>query len=82
MYHRVVEVLVESASLYSAIIVVLLVFEVRKEGAGAYIEEFAIAMRVSTSNRVCVFSPTTTSLLGNCANNSGRPRCSRAYTPR
>ncbi|SJL14003.1 uncharacterized protein ARMOST_17455 [Armillaria ostoyae] len=45
VYHRVVEVLVESASLYSAIIVVLLVFEVRNEGAGAYIEEFAIAMR-------------------------------------
>ncbi|KAK0433290.1 hypothetical protein EV421DRAFT_2023606 [Armillaria borealis] len=44
VYHRVVEVLVESASLHSAIIVVLLVFEVRNEGAGAYIEEFAIAM--------------------------------------
>ncbi|KAK0221110.1 hypothetical protein EDD85DRAFT_941538 [Armillaria nabsnona] len=44
-YDRVVEVLVESASLYSAIIAVLLVFEVRNEGAGTYIEEFAVAMR-------------------------------------
>ncbi|PBK90569.1 hypothetical protein ARMGADRAFT_1166899 [Armillaria gallica] len=45
VYHRVIELLVESASLYSAVIVVLLVFEVRDEVAGAYIEEFAIAIR-------------------------------------
>ncbi|SJL14018.1 uncharacterized protein ARMOST_17470 [Armillaria ostoyae] len=45
VYHRVIEMLVESASLYSAVIVVLLVFEVRDEVAGAYIEEFAIAIR-------------------------------------
>ncbi|KAK0196243.1 hypothetical protein F5146DRAFT_1176520 [Armillaria mellea] len=45
VYHRLVEMLVESASLYSSVIVVLLVFEVRNEAVGAYIEEFAIAMR-------------------------------------
>ncbi|KAK0221132.1 hypothetical protein EDD85DRAFT_796529 [Armillaria nabsnona] len=45
VYHRVIEMLVESASLYSAVIIVLLVFEVRDEIAGAYIEEFAIAIR-------------------------------------
>ncbi len=46
VYHRVIEMLVESASLYSAVIVVLLVFEVRNEAAGIYVEELAIAMRV------------------------------------
>ncbi|KAK0209552.1 hypothetical protein IW262DRAFT_1468810 [Armillaria fumosa] len=45
VYHRLVEMLVESASLYSSAIVILLVFEVRNEASGAYIEEFAIAMR-------------------------------------
>ncbi len=50
VYHRLVEILVESAALYSAVIVVLVVFEVRSEAAEIYIEEFAIAMRVSTSN--------------------------------
>ncbi len=50
MYHRLVEMLVESTALYSAVIVVLVVFEVRSEASEIYIEEFAIAMRVSTSN--------------------------------
>ncbi|KAK0466520.1 hypothetical protein IW261DRAFT_1683756 [Armillaria novae-zelandiae] len=45
VYHHVIEMLVESAALYSAVIVALLVFEVRDEVAGAYIEEFAIAIR-------------------------------------
>ncbi|KAK0221106.1 hypothetical protein EDD85DRAFT_960267 [Armillaria nabsnona] len=45
VYHRLVEMLVESASFYSSVIVVLLVFEVRNAATGAYIEEFAIAMR-------------------------------------
>ncbi len=50
VYHRLIEMLVESAALYSAVIVVLVVFEVRSEAAEIYIEEFAIAMRVSISN--------------------------------
>ncbi len=50
VYHRLIEMLVESASLYSAVIVVLLVFEVRSDAAEIYIEELAIATRVSTSN--------------------------------
>ncbi|KAK0221173.1 hypothetical protein EDD85DRAFT_263234 [Armillaria nabsnona] len=37
--------LVESASLYSVMIVVLLVFQVRNEVTGGYVEELAIAMR-------------------------------------
>ncbi|KAK0221177.1 hypothetical protein EDD85DRAFT_263291 [Armillaria nabsnona] len=45
VYHRLVEILVESAALYSAVIVVLVLFEVRSEAAEIYIEEFAIAMR-------------------------------------
>ncbi|KAK0446968.1 uncharacterized protein EV420DRAFT_1647861 [Desarmillaria tabescens] len=45
VYHRVVKMLVESASLYSAVIIVLLVFEVHNDVVGVYIEEFAIAMR-------------------------------------
>ncbi|SJL14001.1 uncharacterized protein ARMOST_17453 [Armillaria ostoyae] len=45
VYQRLIEMLVESALLYSAVIVVLLVFEVRNEASGAYIEEIAIAMR-------------------------------------
>ena len=51
-FQRVIEMLVESASLYSAVIVVLLVFEVRDEVAGAYIKEFAIAIRVRTTSFV------------------------------
>ncbi len=49
--------LVESASFYSAVIVILLVFEVRNEVAGVYIEEFAIATRVSTTNLFHLFLP-------------------------
>ncbi|KAK0221208.1 hypothetical protein EDD85DRAFT_941590 [Armillaria nabsnona] len=45
VYRRVIEMLVESALLYSAVIVILLVFEVRNQGAAAYVEEFAIAIR-------------------------------------
>ncbi|KAK0479418.1 hypothetical protein EDD18DRAFT_847181 [Armillaria luteobubalina] len=45
VYHRLVEMLVESAALYSAVIVVLLVFEVRSDAAEIYVEEFAISMR-------------------------------------
>ncbi|PBK90511.1 hypothetical protein ARMGADRAFT_1082759 [Armillaria gallica] len=42
VYHRLVEMLVESAALHSAVIVVL---EVRSEAAEIYMKEFAIAMR-------------------------------------
>ncbi|KAK0433236.1 hypothetical protein EV421DRAFT_2040274, partial [Armillaria borealis] len=45
VYHSLIEMLVESASLYSAVIIVLLVFEVRSEAAEIYIEELAIATR-------------------------------------
>ncbi|KAK0468871.1 hypothetical protein IW261DRAFT_1677118 [Armillaria novae-zelandiae] len=45
VYHRLVEILVESAALYSAVIVVLLVFEVRSDATEIYVEEFAISMR-------------------------------------
>ncbi|KAK0196271.1 hypothetical protein F5146DRAFT_1133765 [Armillaria mellea] len=45
VYQRVIEMLVESAALYSATIVVLLVFEARNEPDAYYIEDFAIAMR-------------------------------------
>ncbi|KAK0495212.1 hypothetical protein EDD18DRAFT_266414 [Armillaria luteobubalina] len=45
VYQRVIEMLVESALLYSAVIVVLLVFEARNEVATLYVEDLAIAMR-------------------------------------
>ncbi|PBK90490.1 hypothetical protein ARMGADRAFT_1111858 [Armillaria gallica] len=45
VYHRVIEMLVESASLYSAVLVILLVFEARNEITGDYIEDLAVAMR-------------------------------------
>ncbi|KAK0475987.1 hypothetical protein EDD18DRAFT_1385585 [Armillaria luteobubalina] len=45
VYQRVIEMLVESALLYSVVLVVLLVFEARNEVAAAYIGELAIAMR-------------------------------------
>ncbi|KAK0448983.1 uncharacterized protein EV420DRAFT_836893 [Desarmillaria tabescens] len=45
VYQRVIEMLVESASIYSVVIVILVVFEVHNEGVGAYIEVLAIAMR-------------------------------------
>ncbi|KAK0468889.1 hypothetical protein IW261DRAFT_1573349 [Armillaria novae-zelandiae] len=44
-YQKVIEMLVESASLYSATIVVLLVLEARNVLAGEYIEEVTTAMR-------------------------------------
>ncbi|KAK0221178.1 hypothetical protein EDD85DRAFT_263324 [Armillaria nabsnona] len=45
VYQKVIGMLVESAFLYSVVLVVLLVFEVRNEVAGIYIEDLAIAMR-------------------------------------
>ncbi|PBK90555.1 hypothetical protein ARMGADRAFT_1064564 [Armillaria gallica] len=45
VYHRVIEILVESAALYSAVVVVLLVFEIRNEAVVVYIQELAIAIR-------------------------------------
>ncbi|KAK0221111.1 hypothetical protein EDD85DRAFT_983343 [Armillaria nabsnona] len=45
VYQRLIEMLVESASLYSAVIIVVLVLQVRNNGAGGYVEEFAIAIR-------------------------------------
>ncbi|KAK0493429.1 hypothetical protein EDD18DRAFT_1108207 [Armillaria luteobubalina] len=45
VYQRVIEMLVESALLYSVVLVVLLVFEARNERAAVYIEDLAIAMR-------------------------------------
>ncbi|KAK0461494.1 hypothetical protein IW261DRAFT_1310035, partial [Armillaria novae-zelandiae] len=44
-YQRVIEILVESTSLYSALIDVLLVFNVRNEIDGLYIETLAVTMR-------------------------------------
>ncbi len=56
VHHRLVEMLVESAALrlYSVVVVVL---EVRSEAAEIYIEEFAIAMRIGTSNPFWLFFP-------------------------
>ncbi|KAK0433260.1 hypothetical protein EV421DRAFT_1441328 [Armillaria borealis] len=45
VYQRVIEMLVESASLYSAMLVVLVVLEARNAVAGDYIEELAVSMR-------------------------------------
>ncbi|PBK62482.1 hypothetical protein ARMSODRAFT_1061456 [Armillaria solidipes] len=45
VYQRVIEMLVESASLYSAVLVVLVVFEARNELVGSYIEDLAITIR-------------------------------------
>ncbi|KAK0221105.1 hypothetical protein EDD85DRAFT_796508 [Armillaria nabsnona] len=45
VYQRVVEMLVESASLYSAVLVVLVVLEARNERAAGYIEVVAVATR-------------------------------------
>ncbi|KAK0433267.1 hypothetical protein EV421DRAFT_1441565 [Armillaria borealis] len=45
VYQRVIEILVESASLYSAVLVVLVVFEARNELAGTYIEDLTTAIR-------------------------------------
>ncbi|KAK0209505.1 hypothetical protein IW262DRAFT_1417164 [Armillaria fumosa] len=53
VYQRVIEMLVESALLYSAVLVVLLVFEARNQVAAIYIEDLANAMRVSKFNLLC-----------------------------
>ncbi|KAK0488214.1 hypothetical protein EDD18DRAFT_645706 [Armillaria luteobubalina] len=45
VFQRVIEMLVESAALYSTMIVILLVFEARNEVAAIYIEVLASAMR-------------------------------------
>ncbi|KAK0433270.1 hypothetical protein EV421DRAFT_1690115, partial [Armillaria borealis] len=45
VYQRLIEMLVESASLYSVTIVVLLVLQVRNDGAGGYVEVLAAAIR-------------------------------------
>ncbi|KAK0221098.1 hypothetical protein EDD85DRAFT_261923 [Armillaria nabsnona] len=45
VYQRVIEMLVESASLYSAVLVVLVVLEARKELAESYIEDLAGTIR-------------------------------------
>ncbi len=82
VYQRLIEMLVESALLYSAVIVVLLVFEARNETFGNYAQEVAIAMRVRLTRFDLFFLMTTTLLLGNRAYNFGRPRCSRACAPR
>ncbi|PBK62475.1 hypothetical protein ARMSODRAFT_1061453 [Armillaria solidipes] len=44
-YQRVIEMLVESASLYSVVLVVLVVLEACNEVAGDYMEDFASTMR-------------------------------------
>ncbi|PBK93693.1 hypothetical protein ARMGADRAFT_132649 [Armillaria gallica] len=44
-YHRVIELLVESAALYSVVLVIVLVLEVRNELAGGYVQEVAAAVR-------------------------------------
>ncbi len=80
VYHRVIEMLVESAALYSAVLVIILVLDVRNELAGGYVEEVAIAIRVRLT--FFNFVVTTACLLGNCAYNFGRPRCSRTCAPR
>ncbi|KAK0460767.1 hypothetical protein IW261DRAFT_1533208 [Armillaria novae-zelandiae] len=67
VYQRVIEMLVESALLYSVVLVVLLVFEARNERAAVYIEDLAIAMR--------------TCRIGNNTNNAGRPCCGRTCAP-
>ncbi len=46
VYQRLIEMLVESASIYSAVLVVVVVLEARKELAGSYIEDLAIIIRV------------------------------------
>ncbi len=47
VYQRAIEMLVESASLYSAVLVVLVVLEACNERATGYIEEVTISTRVS-----------------------------------
>ncbi len=80
VYHRVIEMLVESAAVYSVVLVILLVLEVRNELVGGYIQEVAIALRVRLTFFNSVIA--TAFLLGNCAYNFGRPHCSRTCAPR
>lgn len=49
LYHRAIEVIVDSASLYSVLMVVLLVFGIRNERVVNYLETVASGMRVVTS---------------------------------
>ncbi len=79
-YHRVIELLVESAALYSVVLVIVLVLEVRNELAGGYVQEVAAAVRVRLTLFNLVIA--TAFLLGNCAYNFGRPHCSRTCAPR
>ncbi len=82
VYRRVIEILVESAALYSAVVVVLLVFEIRNEAVVVYIQELAIAIRVCLTGFNIFLLMTATSLLGNRAYDYNRPHCSRARAPR
>ncbi|KAK0209560.1 hypothetical protein IW262DRAFT_1528970 [Armillaria fumosa] len=53
-YICAIEITVESASLYSALIIVLLVLEARNDAAGMYVEALAIAMRgIVPTMQVC-----------------------------
>ncbi|KAK0448985.1 uncharacterized protein EV420DRAFT_1647263 [Desarmillaria tabescens] len=45
VYRRVIEIMVDSASLYSAVIIVLLVFEVHNEVVGNYLTSISVGMR-------------------------------------
>ncbi|PBK76346.1 hypothetical protein ARMSODRAFT_1011611 [Armillaria solidipes] len=45
LYGRMIEVMVDSASLYSAVIVILLVFEVHNENVGNYLTSISVGMR-------------------------------------
>ncbi len=82
IYQRLIEMLVESALLYSATIAILLVLQVHNDGAGLYVEVVAIVIRVCLICFDFFFLMTATSLPGNCAYNFGRPHCSRTYAPR
>ncbi|KAK0433291.1 hypothetical protein EV421DRAFT_1845898 [Armillaria borealis] len=73
VYQRLIEMLVESALLYSAAIVVLLVLQVRNDVAGTFVEVVAIAIRA--------IAPTI--LVGRVAAGHARPDDSwGASTPR
>ncbi|PBK62437.1 hypothetical protein ARMSODRAFT_895649, partial [Armillaria solidipes] len=73
IYQRLIEMLVESALLYSAVIVVLLVLQVRNDVAGTFVEVLAIAIRA--------IAPTI--LVGRVAAGHARPDDSwGASTPR
>ncbi len=82
IYQRLIEMLVESALLYSATIAILLVLQVHNDGARLCVKVVAIAIRVCLTHFDFFFLMTATSLLGNCAYNFGLPRCSRTCMPR